>query len=284
MSKNEYQKMVVKDYSVTGENFEIIYDDNLEMWKTEPAPSEENLGRYYESENYISHTDSKKSLIDKIYQWVRIYMLQKKLKLVQKYQTSGSILDIGAGTGDFLKTALSSGWNVNGVEPNPQARKIAGRKGINLDDQLFSVASKKFDVITMWHVLEHVLDLKKHIEWLKNHLREEGTLFVAVPNYKSYDSQKYKHFWAAYDVPRHLHHFSQHSIKKLFAHQNLEVVDIQPMIFDAYYVSLLSEKYKKSKFPFFKAIISGTVSNLKATQTSEYSSLIYIIKHKKNSF
>ena len=276
--------MIIKDHSVTGESFEIIYDDNLEIWKTEPKPSAESLGRYYESENYISHTDSKKGLVDNIYQLVKRYMLQKKLKLVEKFQAKGSILDIGAGTGDFLKVASIKGWSVRGVEPNIKAREIASQKTIQLESQLLNIAEEKFDVITMWHVLEHVQDLEEQIEWLKMHLKKEGTLFIAVPNYKSYDSKKYKHFWAAYDVPRHLHHFSQNSIKKLFGSQNLKVVDIQPMHFDAFYVSLLSEKYKKSKMPYLKALLSGIQSNMKAKHTSEYSSLIYILKHSQNLF
>ncbi len=279
-----------KDYLVSGEEFELLLDDNLDLLMTSPKPKTEDLGRYYESEDYISHTDSKKTPIDFVYQEVKKYALKQKLKLVNSFNSEEKkILDIGAGTGDFLKTCFEDGWNVYGVEPSEKAIEIA--KGKIDKGQFFnSVEELKkeegvflgFDVITMWHVLEHVPNLDETIFNLKKLLKPGGTLVVAVPNFKSYDATYYKSFWAAYDVPRHLWHFSQTAIRRLFFFQSMEVVKTLPMKFDSFYVSLLSEKNKKSTLGAVKAFWVGLLSNVKAKKTNEYSSLIYVIKNTKN--
>lgn len=281
-----------KDHLVSGENFDLLLDDNLDLLMTSPKPEDKDLGKYYESEDYISHTDGNKSMVDVVYQMVRNYTLKKKLKLINSFQTEGKrILDIGAGTGDFLKICSDNGWQVNGVEPNAAARKIAHDKSVANGGAFFETVDllKKednvflgFDVITMWHVLEHVPNLDETIFNLKKLLKPEGVIIVAVPNFKSFDASHYKQFWAAYDVPRHLWHFSQTAIRRLFFFQAMEVVKTIPMKFDSFYVSLLSEKNKNSKTNFFKAFWIGLLSNTKAKKTNEYSSLIYVIKNKKN--
>ena len=267
----------VKDNSISKENFELKLNTEFNMLVTQPVPK--NLSKYYESEDYISHTDGKKSMFEKVYQLVKNYTLKKKIKLINSFNSEEKIiLDIGAGTGDFLSVCKNDNWNVLGIEPNEKARKIAESKKINLQENLSEVKNKKFDVITMWHVLEHVENLQEYIQQLKELLKENGTLLIAVPNYKSYDANYYKEFWAAYDVPRHLWHFSQASISKLFAVENISVVKTLPMKFDSYYVSLLSEKYKRGKMNPIKAFCVGFTSNRKAKRTKEYSSLIYVLK------
>ncbi|PTX60478.1 methyltransferase family protein [Kordia periserrulae] len=274
----------VKDYSVSGEEFQLVFDAVLELYKTEPQPSLEKLGSYYESEDYISHTDAKRNLFEKIYHWVRSYMLSKKIKLVEQHTKSDTkkLLDIGCGTGDFLAIAKKRHWEIAGVEPDAQARKIASKKTatkIETNEYLSQIPNESFDAITMWHVLEHVPNLSEQIQTLKRLLKPNGTIFIAVPNFKSHDAKHYKEFWAAYDVPRHLWHFSQTSIKKLFQKENMKVVKILPMKFDAYYVSLLSEKHKNGKMNPIKGFYRGFLSNLKAKSSSEYSSLIYVIQN-----
>lgn len=274
----------IKDHSVSGEEFQLIFDEVLEMYMTEPQPSLEKLTSYYESEDYISHTDAKRNLFEKIYHWVRLYMLSKKMSLVDLNTKSGGkkVLDIGCGTGDFLAMAQKYKWEIAGVEPDKQAREIASKKTqteIYTNDWLLKAEENTFDAITMWHVLEHVPNLGEQISLLKKIIKPNGTIFIAVPNFKSHDAKHYKEFWAAYDVPRHLWHFSQKAIKELFLKENLKVVKILPMKFDAYYVSLLSEKHKTGKMNPIKAFYRGFVSNFKAITSSEYSSLIYVIKN-----
>lgn len=271
--------LTCKDYTVSGKKFQVKFNEDYQMLVTTPVP--ENLENYYESENYISHTDSKKTVLDKVYQKVKNVALQQKLKLINSFDTpKKNVLDVGAGTGDFLKHCSNNKWNVLGVEPSLKARDIAHKKGIYLKDNLYKIENTSFDVITLWHVLEHVKDLKTYIKKLKALLKEDGYLVIAVPNYKSYDAKFYKEHWAAFDVPRHLWHFSQKAIQKLFTEVQMEVVQTKPMKFDAYYVSLLSEKYKSQKMNPIKAFYNGFRSNLKAKQNSEYSSLIYVIKNR----
>ncbi|MDC6387841.1 class I SAM-dependent methyltransferase [Maribacter sp. PR1] len=266
-----------KDYFHTQETFELLYDSELDMLVTHPKP--ENLNNYYDSKSYISHTDRKETLIDKIYQLIKKYSLKKKYKLIDTFKTEEkTILDIGAGTGDFLKKGIEENWNISGVEPNAIARDIAKEKGIDLEKDLEHLPEQKYDVITLWHVLEHLPNLENQIKKIITKLKPNGYLFVAVPNYKSYDAQKYKHHWAAYDTPRHLWHFSQNSISKLFNNYKLKVVNTKPMYFDSFYVSLLSEKYKTGRPNYFRAFWNGLISNIKAIRTKEYSSIIYILK------
>lgn len=274
--------LTVKDYSVSGEEFQLLFDEELELLKTYPQPSPDNLGRYYESEDYISHTDGKRSLFEKLYHVVKQKALKNKINIINANQTKkGKLLDIGAGTGDFLVTAKNSGWETLGIEPSEKAKKIALSKGIAFKKDIKEIENASFDVVTMWHVLEHVADIQEHISELKRILKPNGLIIIAVPNYKSYDAGYYGKFWAAYDVPRHLWHFSKKALTCLFAEKNLEVKKILPMKFDSFYVSLLSEKYKTGKMNFFKGFLIGLRSNIKAARNFEYSSHIYIIKQAK---
>jgi 2-polyprenyl-3-methyl-5-hydroxy-6-metoxy-1,4-benzoquinol methylase len=285
MSLEKEVYLTCKDYTVSDQKFDLLYNIELEMLETSPQPKGDQLASYYESSDYISHTDSKKSLLDKIYQLVKKYALQNKLKLINSFKTSEKkLLDIGCGTGDFLFTCKKNGWNVVGVEPNKNAKSLAeikllNSKVSNIVADITELSSEKFDVITLWHVLEHVPNLEEYICKLKLLLKPNGVLVIAVPNFKSFDAQHYKQFWAAFDVPRHLWHFSKKSIKKLFANKQMNVEKMLPMKFDSFYVSLLSEKYKTGKSNFIKAFYIGLLSNLKATASKEYSSLIYIIKN-----
>ncbi|CAL2080632.1 class I SAM-dependent methyltransferase [Tenacibaculum sp. 190524A02b] len=273
--------LVSKDYTVSNETFDIIYNKEYDLLITSPAP--DNLDKYYISESYISHTDSNKGLFNKTYQIIKKYALNKKLKLINNQLTTDkSILDIGAGTGDFLNVCKLSGWKATGIEPSFQARNLANKKGITLHENIENIKNKKFDVITLWHVLEHIPNLEEQIKVFKNHLNKNGTLIIAVPNYKSYDAKYYGKHWAAFDVPRHLWHFSTNSIKKIFNEINMDVVKTLPMKFDSYYVSLLSEKYKTGKMNPLKAFQIGFISNLKAKKENNYSSLIYLLKNSKN--
>ena len=273
----------MKDYSVTDENFELLYNEDLGMLETFPQPLPERIPDYYNSKDYISHTDSKRNLIENVYQIVKSISIKRKLKLIKRISTNGKrLLDFGCGTGDFLVVAKNKGWKVVGIEPNVKARKIANVKtegAVFETGQISNFETNVFDVITLWHVFEHLPNLEEQIISFKKLLKPDGVLIIAVPNYRSYDAGYYKEFWAAYDVPRHLWHFSKSSISKLFDRHEMKVERTLPMFFDAYYVSLLSEKYKSGFMNPLKAFWTGTLSNLKAKRSGEYSSLIYIIKN-----
>jgi 2-polyprenyl-3-methyl-5-hydroxy-6-metoxy-1,4-benzoquinol methylase len=273
----------VKDHSVSRENFQLIENLEYGFLETTPQPSAGSLPDYYKSEDYISHTDSKRNLFEILYHLVRKISLKQKLKLINdSTSTEKNLLDVGCGTGDFLQVAKQNNWNVSGIEPNKPARQIANNKTDNSVfeiEQLLKFQPESFNIITLWHVLEHLPNLEEHIQVFKKLLKPNGTLIIAVPNYKSYDAEYYQEFWAAYDVPRHLWHFNKDSISKLVSKVAMKVVKTKPMCFDAFYVSLLSEKYKNGKMNFIKGMWVGMLSNLKSLKTKEASSVIYIIKN-----
>ena len=282
---SEKPVLVCKDHTVTGEAFELRKAKGLELLATFPKPGLEQLPSYYKSENYISHTDSKKGFLDKIYQQVKNLMLSKKLKWIEQEKSGGRLLDIGAGTGDFLAAAKKRGWEVFGAEPNEDARKLSAGKGVELQKETSVFPDHHFDVITMWHVLEHVPNLDEQLKELQRLLKPDGLLIVAVPNFKSYDAKKYKENWAAYDVPRHLYHFSPLAIKRIFSSSSFLLTSQKGLFFDSFYVSLLSEKYASGASNFFNALFIGLISNLKARNTGNYSSLAYFFrKRDKNAF
>ncbi|MGB1308118.1 MAG: class I SAM-dependent methyltransferase [Oceanihabitans sp.] len=282
--KNNPSFLQVKDHSVSGEMFQLIENKTYGFLETKPQPKENKLSEYYKTEDYISHTDSKRNLLEKVYHIVRNISLKRKLHLINSFPSiEKKLLDIGCGTGDFLQVAQKNKWQVYGIEPNPEARKIANSKtnnAVSETEKLTTFSKQSFDVITLWHVLEHLPNLEEQVSIFKNLLKENGTLIVAVPNYKSYDAIHYKDNWAALDVPRHLWHFNKESIAKLFEKEKMQVLKTLPMKFDAYYVSLLSEKYKTGIMNPIKAFWIGFLSNRKAKRSGEYSSLIYVLKNK----
>ena len=272
----------VKDHSVSNEIFELYKDEKYDLLVTAPQPIGENLEKYYESDDYISHTDGKRSAFEKLYQFIKNIALKNKLQLLNRvHQNKGNLLDIGAGTGDFLLFAKNNGWHTIGIEPSEKAKAIAKKKGIAFANSTQNLEDHSFEVITMWHVLEHVPNVENQIKELKRLLKPKGTIIIAVPNFNSFDAKHYGQFWAAFDVPRHLWHFSKTAIKTLFIEEKLQLVEILPMYFDAFYVSLLSEKYKTGEMNFIKAFFIGLQSNNKARRSLEYSSHIYILKNVK---
>lgn len=278
--KKAYLK--VKDYAISGEEFQLIENPEYGFLETTPQPPVDKLPEYYESEDYISHTDSKRNLFEKAYHLIRSISLKGKLNLINSFSTENkTLLDVGCGTGDFLQKAQQNNWNVFGIEPNNEAREIANiktKKAVHGNDELLNFEKHSFDVITLWHVLEHLPNLETNVKQFYELLKPEGTLIIAVPNYKSFDALHYKNFWAAYDVPRHLWHFNKASISKLVSKQSFKVVKTKPMWFDAFYVSLLSEKYKTGKMSAIKGFWYGMLSNLRAVTSKEASSIIYIIQ------
>ena len=271
------------DYTVSQEEFSLSECQGCSVRFTVNVPTPDKIGRYYESEQYISHTDSKQGLFNKLYQLVRNYSLASKRRLVSKFahKKSGVILDYGCGTGSFLNEMKSNGWTIKGIEPDAgAAHKAQMLTGSEIGDpaSLNSLVDGSIDVITLWHVLEHVHELHPTVKALKNKLGSDGVLFVAVPNYQSFDAAYYYRFWAAYDVPRHLYHFSKKSMSILMEANGLKIVEILPMWFDSYYVSLLSEGYKKNPLAPLVAFFIGMISNIIALFKGNSSSLIYVVR------
>lgn len=209
---------------------------------------------------------------------VRTRTLKQKLALVSKYVSRGTILDYGCGTGMFLKTCADAGWKAYGFEPDPDARALVVAKGLTAETSKTALDSIKYDIITLWHVLEHVTDLDETLKFFSNTISDKGRLIIAVPNYTSADAKHYKEFWAGYDVPRHIYHFEINTLKRLLSGFGFALEETKPMVFDSYYVSMLSEKYKTGSINYFKAFINGFKSNLAAKEPHQYSSVIYVFK------
>lgn len=274
--------LVCKDNTVSRETFNIVECISCGFKFTNPRPEEDKLGDYYKSEEYVSHSNTNKGLINSAYQMVRKYTLLKKLQLISKFYKTGKILDIGCGTGEFLKTFKDAKWQTLGIEPSPDVRKMAIENyGLDVREEaeINNLEASSFDVITMWHVLEHVPNLSDRMEDLKRLIKPNGIIIIAVPNCTSLDAKIYKENWAAYDVPRHLYHFSPKDIETVFKNHELKVFRILPMIFDSFYVSMLSEKYRTGKSNTIRAVWNGFRSNLAALKTGKtYSSQIYLIR------
>jgi 2-polyprenyl-3-methyl-5-hydroxy-6-metoxy-1,4-benzoquinol methylase len=275
--------LACKDYTVTQETFQIVSCKACNFKFTNPRPSADNIGGYYKSENYISHSNTSKGIISKLYKTVRNYTLKRKVKLIQKYSQKGNLLDYGCGTGMFLSSARSSTWNVYGIEPDSAAREFAKKEsGAEVYEDVETahgmLANINFDCVTLWHVLEHILDLNQTVAWFYSKLKPGGILVIAVPNYTSYDAQHYKEHWAAYDVPRHLYHFEEKSMAGIVSKAGFKHLESLPMRFDSFYVSMLSEQYKTRKINYISAFLSGLRSNLKAKHAKDYSSVIYVFK------
>lgn len=274
--------LICKDFTVSQQDFKIVSCKHCGFKFTNPRPEDKELGKYYKSEEYVSHSDTKKGLINKLYHYVRNYTLNKKLSLVNSYVSRGTILDYGCGTGMFLSTCTLTGWKTFGLEPDEDARKLATNKNIvvfenkqQLEDQ---IKDYSLSVITLWHVLEHVTDMEQMLSFFERKLKKDGVLIIAVPNHLSYDAKYYKEFWAAYDVPRHLYHFEKNTVEKLLENSGFYLEETKPMKFDSFYVSMLSEKYKTGTSNLLKAFWTGLKSNIKAKTATEYSSVIYIFK------
>ena len=269
--------LICTDHSISGESFALNQCTKCSVVFTNPRPSESALPKYYEDPNYISHQNKSTNLINFVYKLVRNYTLSRKVRLLQKYSAGTTVLDYGCGTGDFLATCQKKGYTTYGYEPNPLAREQAESKGLTVVEDIKKIKDD-VDIITAWHVLEHVSELRKTVKILRKKLSKTGILVIAVPNLNSHDSAYYKEYWAALDVPRHLYHFTQHSFGKLLEATKLKLIHTIPMHFDSYYVSLLSEKYKNQKDNYFQALKRGYLSNQKAKKTGEYSSLIYVVR------
>jgi 2-polyprenyl-3-methyl-5-hydroxy-6-metoxy-1,4-benzoquinol methylase len=276
--------LVCRDYTVSHQEFEVWECSNCSLRFTQYVPTADAIGPYYQSENYISHSDTGKGLVNKLYKLARRYTLSAKRRLVVKTTglTKGRLLDIGCGTGAFINEMKQANWQVTGLEPDAGARQKA-KDLYSLEplaaQEIFNLKPGSYNAITMWHVLEHVHELHAYMNQFTQLLAGRGKLFIAVPNYTSADAVYYGPYWAAYDVPRHLYHFSPAAMEKLAAKHGFTITAIKPMLLDAFYIAMLSEQYKNGKGNLIKAMWQGirclfaTLGNAKKS-----SSLIYVLE------
>ena len=280
-SENAQLHIELKDLFLTQEPFKILECKDCGLLYTTPRPNKDEIGKYYKSDEYYSHQENKEGFIPKVYEKVKSINLKNKYTIATEKTRKGKILDIGCGVGDFLHTVEQHGWEGTGVEPSEEAKAIAKKR---IKAQLLSSEEQEnltegsFDVITMWHVLEHVDALRWQIQQLYRLCKPGGRIIIALPNYKSYDGQYYKAAWAAYDVPRHLNHFNEETIIKIFEESHLKHIKTEKLFWDAYYISYMSEKYLQHSLPLLRGAIKGMISNCKARKSGEWSSLVYVFE------
>ena len=274
------------DYYASGEEFEVVRCAHCGFMMTQQAPVESEIGSYYETPDYISHSDTRRGIMNQLYHAVRRYMLSRKAVLVERAtrMKQGNLLDYGTGTGYFPHTMVGRGWHAKAIEKNAKAREFAHDHfslEVEAEDALATYPDASFDVITLWHVMEHLEHLNEMWQSLSRLLKDRGVLVVAVPNPASKDAEMYREMWAAYDVPRHLWHFTPTTMTEFGSKHGFVLQEEHPMPFDAFYVSMLSEKYKKSRMPFLKGIWAGVIAWLSALRNKERSSsMIYVFRKK----
>ncbi len=272
----------IKDQVSSKEEFKLLYSKEYDLFKTDPIPKD--LDSYYPTKEYISHNDKKRDLVSYLYRFVKKHSLSRKEKLCRKFLgIRGSCIDFGAGNGAFVSVLLKRGWNAYGVEPSSYAREIAKGENITLASSLNELPKSKVNMITLWHVLEHIPNYTTSMESFYSKLLPGGYLILALPNFKSFDASFYKSDWAAFDVPRHLWHFSKYSISRIAKENDFNLVKSKPMIFDAFYISYLSAKFQNKSVPLFRGIFIGMLSNISGIFTGEYSSMIYVLQKPKKS-
>ena len=284
LSSDLQKKFNCTDHSTSKEKFTIVSCETCDFKFTNPRPKDKSLGSYYKSDKYISHTNNKKGLFNWMYHTVRKYSITTKLNLLKKISKNKNHLDIGCGTGEFLNACKNSGFKTEGIEPSKLAREQAINNynlSVTHNTELDQFKSSQFDTISMWHVLEHIPELNKTIREFNRILNKKGKVIIAVPNHNSWDAKYYKEYWAGWDTPIHLWHFSKLSIEKIFKIHDFKLIEKKPMLFDSYYVSLLSEEFKTGKKKYVKGFTIGLLSNVIGIFSKRgCSSIIYVFEKK----
>ena len=280
-SEKSHLHLQLKDYFLTQEDFKIVECEECHLLYTTPRPDAGEIGKYYQSKNYYSHQENKKGFIPKLYEAVKKVNIKHKFKIATQGLNTGKMLEIGCGVGDFLHYAEQNGWECYGAEPSEDALKILQSKtnaNVVKPEEIEEFPDASFDLICLWHVLEHVDNLKWQIDQLKRLVKPNGRIVIALPNYQSYDACYYRDKWAAYDVPRHLNHFSDVFMRNELTDNNMRYVKSEKLVWDSYYISYLSEQYCHHNLALIRGAWRGMVSNLKAFKSGQYSSLVYVFK------
>jgi 2-polyprenyl-3-methyl-5-hydroxy-6-metoxy-1,4-benzoquinol methylase len=263
--------------------FHIVTCDSCRLIYTNPRPAAHEAGPYYHASAYISHSDTNEGIVNKLYHAVRKFTLQSKTNWIESEKKgTKELLDVGCGNGHFLAAAKEKGWNINGVELDPEtAARAANLTGLTSAPSLKEIdPAKEFQVITLWHVLEHVYELDEYFLFFKSRLAKDGKLLFALPNPASFDATYFKQYWAAYDVPRHIYHFTPATIAALAQKYGFKLKSSRGLIFDSFYISLLSNEYKTGNKRLLHSFCIGLLSNLRAMLGKpNYSSNLYCFEH-----
>jgi 2-polyprenyl-3-methyl-5-hydroxy-6-metoxy-1,4-benzoquinol methylase len=263
--------------------FHIVTCDSCRLIYTNPRPAAHEAGPYYHASAYISHSDTNEGIVNKLYHAVRKFTLQSKTNWIESEKKGNKeLLDVGCGNGHFLAAAKEKGWNINGVELDPEtAARAANLTGLSIAPSLKEIdPEKEFQVITLWHVLEHVYELDEYFQFFKSRLAQDGKLLLALPNPASFDATYFKQYWAAYDVPRHIYHFTPATIAALAQKYGFKLKSSRGLIFDSFYISLLSNEYKTGNKRLLHSFCIGLLSNLRAMLGKpNYSSNLYCFEH-----
>jgi len=284
-SERIQKQIEAQDFSISGELFEIYSCNECGFYFTQNHPDEADIAPYYQSEDYISHSDTSKGLINTIYHWVRKIMLNRKYRLIKRENPNKKLLDIGCGTGYFLDYMQKKNYEVYGVEKEKNAREFA-INNFNIpvtspDNFLSQKQNKQYDIITYWHVLEHIQNFNEYLKSTHNKLNKDGILIIALPNHKSYDAKYYKQYWAGYDVPRHLWHFEPDTLKKLIKNHGFKIRKLKKLPFDSFYNALLSEKYQRNKLVLVSGFFIGLFSYITSIfNLKRAGSVIYVCEKK----
>lgn len=282
-STNFEKRFEAKDYTVSQNSFGVVACSSCGLNFTNPRPKADEAGYFYQSDTYISHSDTQQGLVNKLYHAVRNITLKQKARWIQANQKGNkNLLDIGCGNGHFLKTCQDAGWNITGMELDPET---AARAATLVQEKIYPnltaiPESKQFELISLWHVLEHVYELDAYFEFFKKRIATDGKLLLALPNSKSFDAGYFKEYWAAYDVPRHIYHFNPETIQFVAKKHGFRLVKQRGQIFDSFYIALLSNQYRSGSKRLIHSFLLGLWSNVLAyTKTGNYSSNVYIFKH-----
>lgn len=272
------KQIIIKDYLLTGAEFKVNFDLKAGIGQTK-IPPKTNFNAFYPKDNYDSHQDHKKGLSGMAYNLIQRLMFRYKYLILKRYSQGKSVLDIGGGTGAFGAFFSKKGYEVILTEPSDNARIEAKKKGLFACASLKDLPSKKtYSIVTLWHVFEHLPDPSKALTEYHKLLKDNGLLVLALPNYSSFDAKYYQEQWAAYDVPRHLWHYTPKGIRMRVGAQGFRLQKAFPLWFDSFYIAYLSERYQKNKFPLVRGLFIGLLSNLSALVTGQYSSLIYVFR------
>lgn len=269
----------IKDFLVSKESFLLKHNTRINAWQTTPALTEETLQKYYPKETYLSHTDKAKGLKATVYLFVKKWNIRAKIKRIAKTKKRGKLLDFGAGNGAFVQAAQAKGWETFAFDFSETAKKQLTKKGINQINEVRQ--NDNYDVITLWHVFEHLPNPQQQLKRFYEALVPGGILVLALPNYSSWDAKHYGSYWAAYDVPRHLWHYNKVSIFGLANASGFDVLKTYNMFWDAFYIALLSEQYKKARSPWLLGFFKGLYSNAKGWRYKNTSSLTFVLQKPK---